>query len=79
VIRHALILGAASLSLFFRDGGCGDDDANPSGLNAPCTRGYDCISGLSCQGGVCVGPSDDAGVSGDGEAGAGIGDAAGDG
>jgi hypothetical protein len=77
VIRHALILGAASLSLLFRDGGCGDEDASPSGVNAPCTRSYDCVSGLTCQGGVCTPPPEDAGLPSDAEAG--LQDAAGDG
>jgi hypothetical protein len=68
VIRHALILGAASFSLLFRDPGCGGEDATTAGVNAPCERDYDCASALSCQGGLCVGPVVDAGAQSDADA-----------
>jgi hypothetical protein len=73
VIRHALLLAAASLSLLAREPGCGGVDSSSSGVNAPCTRDYDCASGLTCQQGVCTGPAVDAGTDG------GAKDAAGDG
>jgi hypothetical protein len=79
VIRHALILGAASFSLFFRGPGCGGgEDPSASGVNAPCERDYDCAGDLSCQGGLCVEPIEDAGPPPK-DAEAGVQDAAGDG
>jgi hypothetical protein len=66
VVRHALVLGLASLSLVARDSGCGSVDSSSGGVNAPCTRNYDCTNGLSCLSGVCTGPSEDAGGPEDG-------------
>jgi hypothetical protein len=64
VIRQALVLGVASLSLLARDPGCSSvDSSGTSGANAPCTRDYDCKDGLTCRGGVCTGPSKDGGLS----------------
>ena len=60
VVRHALLLGFASLSLAGRAYDCSGVDSSSSGVNAPCTRDSDCASGLSCQGGVCTGPAVDA-------------------
>ncbi len=77
MFRHALILGAASFSLFFRDPGCGGEDSEANGVNAPCERDHDCASELSCRGGLCVGPVVDAGPSSDAEGG--VRDAADDG
>lgn len=75
MFRQAVVLGVASLSLFSSrsgPGGCGGEDASPSGVNAPCTRNYDCSSGLTCDNGACTGPNEDAG----GDAGGGGKDAA---
>jgi hypothetical protein len=65
VVRHALVLGIASFSLVARDPGCGSVSSSLSGVNAPCTRDYDCASGLTCESGVCTGPPVDAGVPAD--------------
>jgi hypothetical protein len=75
VVRHALLLGFASLSLVAHDSDCSGVDSSSSGVNAPCTRDTDCASGLTCQGGVCTGPAVDAGT----EDGGGSKDAASDG
>jgi hypothetical protein len=75
VFREAVVLGVASLSLFSSragPGGCGGEDASSSGVNAPCTRNYDCATGLTCNSGLCAGPNEDAG----GDAGGGGKDAA---
>jgi hypothetical protein len=64
VIRQALLVGFAGLSLLAKTADCGDVDSSSSPVNAPCTRDNDCMSGLTCQGGVCSGPGgEDAGVS----------------
>ncbi len=52
------LVGVAGVAL----GACGGVDGSSGGPNAPCTRDYDCASGLSCASGVCVGPVDDAGA-----------------
>jgi hypothetical protein len=69
VVRHALVLGFASLSLVARDPGCGSAGSSSNGPNAPCTRNYDCASGLSCLSGVCSGPPEDAAATNTGDAG----------
>ena len=61
MVRHALVLAFASLSLAGRDSGCGSVDSSAGSLNAPCTRSSDCASGLTCQSGLCAGPNEDAG------------------
>jgi hypothetical protein len=60
VLRHALVLGVAGLSIAARGPGCGGFESSSAGLNAPCTRDTDCESGLLCQAGVCTGPLEDA-------------------
>jgi hypothetical protein len=39
-----------------RGPGCGEVDSPENGANAPCTRNFDCVSGLVCDQGVCVPP-----------------------
>jgi hypothetical protein len=56
----ALLVGFASLFLGARD--CGSVDSSSGGVNAPCERDYDCVGGLSCSSGVCVGPPVDGGA-----------------
>ena len=60
MVRHALVAGFACLSLAACASGCGNVDSSSGGVNAPCTRDYDCAGGLSCVSGVCAGPVDDA-------------------
>ena len=62
VLRQALVFGVAGFSLMARDPGCSGVDSTSSGPNAPCTRDYDCASGLICKGGVCAGPDGDGGA-----------------
>jgi hypothetical protein len=52
-------------------GGCASEDNLAVGINAACTRTKDCLSGLTCTGGVCL--LADAGA--DGADGAGLMDA----
>lgn len=73
MVRTALFLGVASLSLFGRDPGCGGVGSTSSGVNAPCERTSDCADGLTCEQGVCVGPS--VGDAGGEAGGGGVGDA----
>jgi hypothetical protein len=68
VFRQAVVLGVASLSLFSNragPGGCGGEDASSGGVNAPCTRNYDCATGLTCDNGLCAGPNEDSGGASD--------------
>jgi hypothetical protein len=57
---RGLAVGLAGLSLAF-GASCANDASSPGSVNAPCTRTPDCVSGLSCQSGVCTSPLDDAG------------------
>jgi hypothetical protein len=61
VVRGALLLGVAAVALYASGAGCGSAVDSSSGLNAPCTRDKDCQDGLTCEEGVCTGPSVDAG------------------
>lgn len=62
VVRHVLVIALASLPFVPFGAGCGNVNSSSGGVNAPCTRDYDCASGLTCQSGVCTGPAQDAGV-----------------
>ncbi|MGO9714060.1 MAG: hypothetical protein ACLQBL_34715 [Polyangiaceae bacterium] len=78
VVRHALVLGLACISLGARGSGCGLSSSPAGGVNAPCTRNYDCSGDLSCLSGVCTGPLEDSGTPPEGGVEAGM-DAASDG
>jgi hypothetical protein len=58
VVRHAFAFGLATFVA--GASGCGNVDSSSGGVNAPCTRDYDCASGLTCLSGVCTGPLEDA-------------------
>jgi hypothetical protein len=63
VLRQALMLAVAMGAA--RDPGC-NTETSPGGVDAPCTRDKDCSNGLSCTGGVCLGPDAGAPVESDG-------------
>jgi hypothetical protein len=53
VVHKGLLLAVTMAVL--RDPGCGTETTS-GGVNAPCTRDKDCSPGLTCTGGVCLGP-----------------------